>query len=153
MNKAAIVLLFLMDIIGIAFLTSILALGLILMGQSIIPSFAISFVVVCGVGLVNNSIQTRRVNRDNRLIDLELAKINSTSALHVSCAYCRVENIKLIDLSNEMTFNCVSCKQPNKILLQYGAARMTSPINVDVNLNEIISDSDLDLDGLKEEAQ
>ena len=151
MNKLAALALLIITILGISILSGMVTYGAYLVGKPPIPTFLFTFVMIYILGFIQNISAKVKIERLRSLTELEIAKINSKQALKVGCAYCRIENVKWFDASKEMLFNCISCKQPNKILLSYGAARVTTPLNLEANLNEVVSDLDLDRDGLRED--
>lgn len=146
MKTLATLLLFLITIAGILLLSGIIAYGFFLLNKPFLPTLLFTFAIISFIGVLDNLSLEHKSNKANRLIELELEKIHSKNTLHVSCSYCRAENPQLINLRQEMVFNCVSCKQPNKVVLNYGSVRVTTPINTDVDLGEILPKFDLDSD-------
>jgi hypothetical protein len=142
MNKHALFLILLLDILGLLFLSGIIGYSIHLFGHPLIPSLLFSFAVVVILGLFNNSFIRNRNERLNKEIEFQTAQLLTTNTLKLNCSYCRVENLKLINLNEDMVFNCVSCKQPNRVILNYGSVRVTTPLNVDANLNLLVTDDE-----------
>lgn len=142
MNKFTLFGLLAINILGILFLSFLLAFSIHLIGKPFLPSFLFSLAVVIILGLFHNSFMRIKNESANRELEYETAKLISSTTLKVSCAYCRAENLQFIDLDNEMIFNCVSCKQPNKVAFNYGAVRITTPLNTDLDLGSILPEDE-----------
>ena len=146
MNKKALFLLIVLDLLAILLISALLSLASYLLGYPIIPSFLISLVLVIFIGLISNAVIKNKKEQSLNLIEYETARLISNTSLLVSCAYCRAENSQIINLNGDMTFNCVSCKQPNKVTLSYGAIRMTTPLNTNIDLNDKLPPEQLPAD-------
>lgn len=129
MNKT-ISLILLLDFFILLFISVLVATGLYFLSIPFISGFLFSFSFLFLTGILLNSIYKIKINNSNKIIELETAKLLASQKLSVNCAYCRANNETFIRVDKDIEFNCISCKQPNKVILQYGAVRVTSPLNV-----------------------
>jgi len=134
----------LFDFLIVSVLSLILALGLFLLTVPILPSLAISFVIICSGGLISNMLIQNKNKLLEKKLDNETARLYASQVLPVNCAYCKASNPQFINLNEEMTFNCIACNQPNKIVFQYGSVRVTTPLNVALPSKDLIPDEELD---------
>jgi hypothetical protein len=129
MNKSIFIIL-LLDIFIISLITTGISFGLYFLGVPLISGFLITFSIIFLIGIVFNYFYKNSILLKNKKIELETVKVLATQTISVNCAYCRAQNDQLIRTDKDIEFNCISCKQPNKIILQYGAVRVTTPLNV-----------------------
>lgn len=138
MNKFYLFLLFILDFLLILFVSSVIGYGFYLLDKPLVPSILFSFSIIFILGLLNNFHLKSKNERVNKQIEYETNKLKSKIAMNINCAYCRAENIQYVQLDKEMFFDCMSCKQPNKIVINYGAIRITTPLNTDINLKDVL---------------
>jgi hypothetical protein len=127
MNKALILVLIL-DLLIISLVSAITSFGFYMLNFSFFSTFFISFGIIFFIGILFNILIDNKNKRDNIKDQLEIAKTLASQKLTVNCAYCRVKNEEYIRTDKDIEFDCISCKQPNKVVLQYGAVRITTPI-------------------------
>jgi hypothetical protein len=47
----------------------------------------------------------------------------------LNCAYCNTLNRVGVSFNSENVFECVNCKQPNKVYIQFSTVRLTTPLS------------------------
>jgi len=139
MQKLTVFFLFLMSIFIILFLSGISAYAFFLLGKPFLPSFIFSFVVIWLFGLVSNKMATEKAKVAISKIDLQAASVMSQQSVLVNCEYCRAQNEHILNLNGDNAFECVSCKQPNKVIFSYGVVRSTTPLNTEINITDTLS--------------
>lgn len=142
-NKEALI--FLVFDLGLLLLVSAAIAGATaLLGAPFLPIFLFSFSVICVIGWLSNMVIQNRTQKIIKKLENSTARMIASQTLTANCAYCRVPNSVLFNAAEEMTFTCTGCKQLNKIILQYGAARTTTPLDVKLPTEEVFSDSSID---------
>ena len=115
MNKKALFLLIVLDLLAILLISALLSLASYLLGYPIIPSFLISLVLVIFIGLISNAVIKNKKEQSLNLIEYETARLISNTSLLVSCAYCRAENSQIINLNGEHVWSIVEVNPPFSI--------------------------------------
>lgn len=130
----------LLDIGLLLLISAIIAGGLYLLKNPFWSSFIIVFGLISFIGIISNKIIDGRNSIILNKIELEKSKILNDQTINLTCAYCSTQNPIKLNINEEMSFDCLSCKQPNKILLSYGTARITTPLNVSMPIQPRIPD-------------
>lgn len=134
----------LIDLAGLLIISALIATAFYFLSIPFLPAFILSFAGLCVLGLLSNAIIKSKNEILSKRIDYETAKMLSSQTLTMPCAYCRASNSMYITTDKDMEFDCVSCKQRNKVILQFGAVRVTTPLNVSMPSEDLIPDSQLD---------
>lgn len=64
----------------------------------------------------------------------------------LNCAYCNTPNQAGISFTDENSFICVKCQQPNKVYIQFTTVRVTTPIAAQNIKGEIIDTIENDVE-------
>ena len=138
-------LVFLVDILLLAFLSSIFGLGCFLFGLPFWGGFALAFVSLFVIGLIFNGIYISRINGKIAKMNNDTAKMVSEQEITLSCAYCRSPNSVLL-AKHSMDFTCAQCKNKNRVLQSFTTVQISTPIDniSETSVNELISDAELD---------
>ena len=62
----------------------------------------------------------------------EIGEIESKQITTLECSYCGEKNGLLVDVNAENSFTCNSCKNENKVVMQYSTVRTTVPLLTDL---------------------
>lgn len=115
-----------------------------LMGFHFLPAALLTLAGITAIGVFSNMIIEGRTAVSVSRLENDTAKLLASQTLIANCAYCNAQNSALFKVNEDMTFICSSCKQPNKIIWQYGAARITTPLDVKLPTEDLIPNSELD---------
>ncbi|MDD4110037.1 MAG: hypothetical protein PHS54_00625 [Clostridia bacterium] len=133
----------LFKILGVAFVCGICTgiicqtwiAGLSMFIMAIVAQFAINAIVM--------ELASRK-NREAEFLAKQVLKEASERQLpyNLNCAYCNELNRIGISFVNENSFECVKCKQPNKVYIQFTTVRITTPLVQKENTTFIDMESD-----------
>ena len=107
---------------GIGYITESWSKGIIVFILTIIAQFSINSIVM--------SFSARK-NKEAEFLATQVLKEASERQLpyDLNCAYCNTLNRVGISFINENSFDCVSCKRPNKVYIQFTTVRVTTPLS------------------------
>lgn len=108
---------------------------------------AIMFIIAIIAQFAINSMFTDIAARKNKEADFLAQQVLKEAAerqlpYDLNCAYCNVLNRVGVSFINENVFNCSSCKQPNKIYIQFTTVRITTPLVQKENVSRPIDMGD-----------
>lgn len=114
-------------------------IGIAVFAFAITSQFVINYFV--------ESIAARK-NREAEFLAKQILKEAAERQLpyDLNCAYCNTLNRVGISFIEENTFECVSCKQLNKVYIQFTTVRITTPLTQKENNNYIDMDTDVGVD-------
>lgn len=128
------------ELFYILLIAGIIAGGTYYLINSFWPMFfiMIAFQFIVGA-FVNKYIQSKNLVKMREIISRnKLAESYQTITLN--CAYCSVHNNVRYVFNSEGIFECVQCKNKNKIILNVMTARVTEPLPSDVVVSNIFKE-------------
>lgn len=98
-----------------------------------------TFLIVTGIQLfimlpINRFLGIKFNKSELKRLDkiLQIQEIEGKQLTTLECSYCGNKNAMLIDVNQENEFICTTCKNKNKIILQFTAVQTTDPILTDL---------------------
>jgi len=113
-------------------------------GKGIAASLIV-FVLQYAISAIVSGISDRR-NTDAEFLAEQVLKEASERRLpyNLNCAYCNAANKAGVSFIHETIFDCTSCKQPNKVYVQFSTVRLTTPLTQKEKAGEFIEMDDED---------
>lgn len=103
--------------------------------------FVIPFLIVLGVvyliGYLSDAFFKQKTVVDIQRLNVKIKELEMQQSVEVSCSYCKERNIVPIKLNTRNTFNCQHCKQLNLMIFQFATARVTTPLDTNINVIEL----------------
>jgi hypothetical protein len=86
-------------------------------------------IIQISLASIINGISAKRNNEAEYLAEQVLREASERKIpYNLNCAYCNQMNRAGISFNSENIFECDSCKQPNKVYIQFSTVRLTSPL-------------------------
>jgi hypothetical protein len=107
-------------------------------------TFALAFILQFVINYFIEMLAARR-NTKAEFLAAQVLKEAAERQLpyDLNCAYCNTLNRVGISFNYENTFECMSCKQPNKVYIQFTTVRLTMPLTQKENSNFIDMEADV----------
>jgi hypothetical protein len=120
---------------GVGYITGSVGKGIVASLIVIVLQYALSSIVV-GI--------SERKNTEAEFLAEQVLKEASERRLpyNLNCAYCNTTNKAGVSFTRENIFDCASCKQPNKVYVQFSTVRMTTPLTQKEKAGEFIGMED-----------
>lgn len=129
MNRAslAVVLISAAFIAGIAICGSVF---LMFFGMKFFPAFFGLIALQFGIGYIMNK------NHDHRMLEAQALTAPIEQNITVPCAYCQRPNVVLLFTDQDNKFTCAECNQTNSLITTYTTARITLPVNAQMDVTK-----------------
>ncbi len=135
--KNTLIFIIILDAIVMLGLSALTGFAFFLMGFNFWASSILTLIGLILLGVGDNKFRKSRNDRLLAQIEYETAKLNSEQTIVIDCAYCRTSNQVKFRFIDGFTFNCINCKHPNLVVWQCGAARITTPLDEKIDINEV----------------
>lgn len=94
-----------------------------------VVSGVLMVIIQISLASIINGISAKRNTEAEYLAEQVLREAGERKIpYNLNCAYCNTMNRSGISFNSENIFECDSCKQPNKVYIQFSTVRLTSPL-------------------------